>query len=146
MQEYNSNEYVQEQGIMDLDSSTEQLNGPPTPAASPGPNYNEESKMSLDDPHKTRSPVGVVREITPHDGDSDTSHTEEKRVSADDCTPQFDWSDIDETMKTVVLDPLADLEVVDEGYSNWHIPDYKKLGDRVYAPEFECGGFKWFKL
>jgi|SRR5579871_5739908 hypothetical protein len=71
---------------MDLDSSTEQLNAPPTPAASPGPNHHDELKMNIDDAQKTRSPVGVVREVTPHEADSDGSHTEaEKRISADDC-------------------------------------------------------------
>lgn len=80
---------------MDLDSTTEQLNAaPPTPAASPGPNHlhhhHDDLKMNIDEAHKSRSPVGVVREITPHEADSDGgSHTDEKRISADDCNDLF---------------------------------------------------------
>ena len=47
-------------------------------------------------------------------------------------------------MKNYVLDPLGDLEVLDETFANWHITDYKKLPDRSYSPEFECGGYKWY--
>jgi len=46
-------------------------------------------------------------------------------------------------MKTVVLEPLGEVEILDEAHSNWHIADYKKLPDRSYSPEFECGGYKW---
>jgi len=49
-------------------------------------------------------------------------------------------------MKNFVLDPLGDLEVTAEGYSNWHITNYPKLPDKIYSPEFECGGYKWSLL
>jgi len=93
---------MQETGVMDLDSPAEQLGSygppPPTPTGSPVPKHNhrqsDESSMSLDEPQqKTRSPVGVVREITPHEADSDGSHAEaEKRVSADDCILSYGLS------------------------------------------------------
>jgi len=46
-------------------------------------------------------------------------------------------------MKSYVLDPVQE-EVVDEKYFTWEITNYRQLPLRVYSPEFECGGFKWY--
>ena len=71
---------------MDIDPTHDHLNGPLAPA-SPGLDKMDELRMSVDgEDNKVKFTTGV-REITPHEPDSDGSHQEaEKVISADDCT------------------------------------------------------------
>ena len=80
------NEYVQEQGIMELDPAHE-LNGPLTPS-SPGTDKHDGLRMSVDEDESAKLKYsGGVRELTPAEADSDGSHQEHREeVSADDCT------------------------------------------------------------
>jgi hypothetical protein len=69
---------------MDLDSDNPQ-NGPPTPT-SPGLDKHDPLRMSVDEEDNKVNFSGGVREITPQEADSDSSH-QEQIISADDCTP-----------------------------------------------------------
>lgn len=74
---------------MELDPSHEQINGPLTPS-SPGMDKSDELRMSVDgEDNKVKFSKGGlgVRELTPHEPDSDggSHHEQDKILSADDC-------------------------------------------------------------
>lgn len=46
-------------------------------------------------------------------------------------------------MKQKSFPPLEDLETEVEGYSTWHIEDWKSLPERCHGPSFEVGDFSW---
>ena len=91
LQEDLDNEFVQDQGIMELDPSHEQINGPLTPA-SPGTEKSEDLRMNVDgEDNKVKFPPGAVglKALTPHESEAD--HLEhDKVISADDrMYPRF---------------------------------------------------------
>ena len=85
------NEFVQEQGIMELDPSHERINGPLTPA-SPGMDKSDESRMSVDgEDNKVKfSPATVgLKELPSHESETDYPE-HDKVISADDrISPRF---------------------------------------------------------
>ena len=91
-QENFDNEFVQEQEIMQLDPSHEQINGPLTPA-SPGTDKSGDLRMNVDeDDNKvkfTHAAVGL-KEFGPHLPETDSSHlVHDKIMSADDRKSLF---------------------------------------------------------
>jgi hypothetical protein len=131
-----ANEYVQEQGIMDLDSTNDHLNGPLTPT-SPGVDKDDSIRMTVDSDEKAKF-AGGVRDLTPHEGSDD-----ERIIPADDCTSPSTFILV-EAMKAHVLEPPGDLQVIQEGYNTWEITNYPRLAHRNLGPEFQVGDYKWF--
>jgi hypothetical protein len=85
LQEELDSEFVQEQGIMELDPPHDQINGPLTPA-SPGMDKSDEMRMSVDgEDNKIKfSPASVgLKELALRESEAD--HLEhDKVISADD--------------------------------------------------------------
>jgi hypothetical protein len=71
---------------MDLDSDNPP-NGPLTPT-SPGLDEHDPIRMSVDEEDDKVNVSGGVREITPQEADSNSSH-QEQIISANDCTSHF---------------------------------------------------------
>lgn len=72
---------------MDLDPSHDQINGPITPA-SQGLDSTDDIRMNSDVEDNKVKFANVVRELNPHEADSDGSHHEQdKIIPANDCRP-----------------------------------------------------------
>ena len=124
--EYRREFGTEQQAIMELDPSQDNLNGVTTPTVLDKlDGYN----MSLDPDEHTKQKSDV-----------DASHA----VSADDRILLLHYAYADDAMKALTLEPLGDLEVLHEGHFTWEIRNYSKLPLRNLSPEFECGGFKWY--
>jgi hypothetical protein len=143
--EYNNNDFVQEQGILDLDPARDPLT-PMSPDLAP---KSDDLRISMEesetDSNKVKFSSGV-REIIPHEGPDDETTTPAV-IPADDCIPSLFHRltyFVDEAMKNAILDPVGELEVLHEGHLTWKIHNYGNMKDRSLSPEFELGGFKWF--
>jgi hypothetical protein len=134
---------------MDLDPSHDQINGPMTPA-SQGLDRTDDIRMSNDGEDNKVKFTSAVRELGPHEPDSDGSHQDQDKViPANDCPSPLPFplslaNFLDEAMKAHVLESPGDLEILHETYFTWEIKNYSKLNHRSLSPEFECGEFKWF--
>jgi hypothetical protein len=83
--EYNNNDFVQEQGILDLDPARDPLT-PMSPDLAP---KSDDLRISMEesetDSNKVKFSSGV-REIIPHEGQDDETTTPTV-IPADDCIP-----------------------------------------------------------
>ena len=148
--EYNNNDFVQEQGILDLDPARDPLT-PMSPDLAP---KSDDLRISMEesetDSNKVKFSSGV-REINSHEGQDDET-TIPTVIPADDCIPPPPlffcihrlMYFVDEAMKNAILDPVGEFEVLHEGHLTWKIHNYGNMKDRSLSPELDLGGYKWF--
>ena len=53
---------------------------------------------------------------------------------------------VEEMKKHVLMEPMLDLEVIDEGHFTWEIEGWRSMDRKVHSPTFQCGDYPWLVL
>ena len=55
-------------------------------------------------------------------------------------------SSVEEMKKRVLLEPLPELEVIDEAHFTWEIEGWRAMERRSHSSTFQCGGNPWLVI